>query len=444
MARASIRKRLPGHRAEPPAAGRRVELWRPPIVALAAALSVVAAVAEPGEPAGRETRREPRAAAAETARQQARLQKVRQDMDALRQRLAETEARAGSVLDAIDEIDLTVSLLRGESAMLRDELRATAQREATARLDAEVLAGQLATSEEEMRRWLGEVYKVGPVRYVRLLASASSPAQIVAGRRAVEALSLAEGRRIDSYRDERDRFDRALADLAGERLRLADLETQLATKSAELRDSRRRKEAVLSSLKRQRASQRLALGELQDNEREIRSLLENLARPGQGPPVPSTGIARFRGQLAWPARGRLAVPFGNVRHPRFATVVPHPGIEIASDPGQEVRAVFEGRVAFSDWFKGYGEMIVIDHGDGFLSIYGHVQERLAAAGEDVGRGQVIARSGDAGTFDVPGLYFEIRHAGKPEDPVPWLRSAPTRIAEERAKGRSGASPRTAP
>jgi len=235
-----------------------------------------------------------------------------------------------------------------------------------------------------------------------------------------------------------------LADLAGERQQLASLETQLAAKSAELRDNRRRKEAVLTGLKRQRASQRLALGELQDAERTIRSLLENLARPGHSPPVPSTGIARFRGQLAWPARGRLAVPFGNVRHPRFATVVPHPGIEIASDPGQEVRAVFDGRVAFSDWFKGYGEMIVIDHGDGFLSIYGHVQERLATVGQDVGRGQLIARSGDAGTFDVPGLYFEIRHDGKPEDPVPWLRSVSTRIAEGSVKGRGGASARTAP
>ena len=120
-----------------------------------------------------------------------------------------------------------------------------------------------------------------------------------------------------------------------------------------------------------------------------------------------------------------------MKHPRFSTEVPHPGIDIAASPGQDVRAVFDGRVIFSDWFKGYGQMVVIDHGDSYLSIYGHVDERLVLNGQDVTRGDVIARSGQGGSFDEPGLYFEIRHDGKAEDPARWLRGAPGALAERR-------------
>jgi len=173
------------------------------------------------------------------------------------------------------------------------------------------------------------------------------------------------------------------------------------------------------------------LGDLVQVEQEIRALLDRLARPDPSGAVPSLGFARFRGLLDWPAPGRLAVPFGNMRHPRFSTIVPHPGIDIASAPGQEVRAVFDGRVVFSDWFKGYGQMVVIDHGDGYLSVYGHVDERQVAAGQDVRRDDPIARSGAGGSFEQPGLYFEIRHDGRPEDPAGWLRGSPGRVAERK-------------
>jgi septal ring factor EnvC (AmiA/AmiB activator) len=110
-----------------------------------------------------------------------------------------------------------------------------------------------------------------------------------------------------------------------------------------------------------------------------------------------------------------------VRHPRFGTQVPHPGLEIAAKPGQEVRALFDGKVAFSSWFRGYSQMIVIDHGDEYLSIYGQLGDRLVEAGQEVRRDDPIARTGEEGPFGSSGLYLEVRHRGKAEDPLPWLR-----------------------
>jgi murein hydrolase activator len=373
---------------------------------------------------------EARSAGAEDRRdlEQARLERVQAEIADLRDRLSRIEARAGSVLDAIEELDLRVALLDREAGTLRREAEEGVARESAARVEAGRLEAKILRSEQELRGFLREVYKVGPTRYLRIVAASDSPAQFAAGQRASEALGLGEGNRIEAYRADRARLDGVLADLGREREEIRRFEGDLKAKDQELKNSRRRKEAVLSGLRHQQAAQKRTLFELVDQERQIRDLVGRLAREGSTGPVPSLGFARYRGALSWPARGRVAVPFGKVRHPRFSTIVPHPGIDIAADPGQEVHAVFDGRVVFSDWFKGYGEMVVMDHGDGYLSIYGHVSERLVTVGEDVRRGNLIARSGEGGSFDAPGLYFEIRHDGKPVDPVPWLRGSPGKVA----------------
>jgi len=360
--------------------------------------------------------------------ERSRLEKVQREIVDLQDRLDRTEASAGSVLDALEELGLKMSLLEREAESLRGEARSTAERQTETRHEALVLEGRLAETERDLRGYLREAYKVGPARYLKVVVAASSPSQVASGYRAIEALSLAEGSRIESYRADRRLLDEVLADLQSQEAALQALQIQLRGKSRDLLQARGRKQAMLAGLQREQASQKVLLSELVQVEQEIQTLLTRLARPGDLEPVPSLGFARFRGLLEWPARGRLAVPYGNVRHPRFSTEVPHPGIDIAAAPGQDVRAVFDGRVVFSDWFKGYGQMVVIDHGDGYLSVYGHVDERLVAAGQDIGKGDLIARSGEDGSFDQPGLYFEIRHDGRPEDPARWLRGVPGTVA----------------
>jgi septal ring factor EnvC (AmiA/AmiB activator) len=397
----------------------------------AAVAFLLAAWTVPEALQAKEVRGEGRDPAEARRAEEIRLERVRAEIEEIRQRLKGTESKAGSVLDALDELQLKMALLGREAQSLRQQSREAAGREAAARGEAMEVGERIAASERLLKVWLREIYKVGPTRYLRVVAAASSPGEIAAGHRAVEALSLGEGRRVEAFRADRDRLDAALQEIAAERENLARLEDELASRDRELRDTRARKEAVLSGLKREQASQKRALMELAQVEKEVRGLLDSLSGAGRGQKTRSLGFARFRGRLGWPARGKVAVPFGNVRHPRFSTQVPHPGIDIAAPPGQDVRAVFDGRVIFSNWFRGYGQMIVLDHGDGFLSIYGHVDERLVADGQEVRQGDAIALSGEGGSFDTPGLYFEIRHDGKPEDPAQWLRAGAGEVTERR-------------
>ncbi len=108
-------------------------------------------------------------------------------------------------------------------------------------------------------------------------------------------------------------------------------------------------------------------------------------------------------------------------HPRFRTVVPHPGLDIAAPEGSDIRAVFDGTVLYAAWLHGYGLTVLVDHGHGVVSVYAHASVLLVEQGETVVRGQVLGKVGDTGSLEGPLLYFELRVEGRPVDPVAWLR-----------------------
>jgi septal ring factor EnvC (AmiA/AmiB activator) len=383
-------------------------------------------------------------ASAEARRQEEeRLARVRREIEDLKRHLDRLDAREGSLVDTLDEVDLKAALLRREGTALEREIVVAEARQAANEAEAAEVGARIAATEAVLRRWLRDAYKAGPLRYLRLVAASSSPAQVASARRTIDALGLAEGRRLAGYRDDRRRLAETEARIEADRLVLLDLRADLERKTAETGQTRREKAALLADLRRRRASQKRMLIDLVQVEKDVRGLLESLARPGSEGPPGSLGFARRRGMLEWPARGRVAIPFGNVRHPRFGTEVPHPGVEIAAPEGQAVRAVFDGRVVYADWFRGYGQMLVIDHGDGYLSIYGHVDERLVSGGQMVRQGERIAHCGSGGSFEIPGLYFEIRHEGRPVDPAGWLRR--DRVAQAAPgtprSGTKGARPR---
>ena len=131
-------------------------------------------------------------------------------------------------------------------------------------------------------------------------------------------------------------------------------------------------------------------------------------------------FASLKGKLPWPAQGRIDEDFGKSRggtRPRWN------GVLLAAEPGTPVRAVYHGRVAFSDWLPGLGLLLILDHGDGYLSLYGQNEVLLRESGEWVAPGEILGQVGSAGGRS--GVYFELRHDGKPIDPGDWMRGSPT-------------------
>ncbi len=139
------------------------------------------------------------------------------------------------------------------------------------------------------------------------------------------------------------------------------------------------------------------------------------------PPLSEKGFGAQKGRLSLPARGEIVGSFGRHKHPEFNSYTVSNGISIAAPQGADVHSVYDGQVIFADYFKGYGNMIIVDHGGGFFSLYAHAARIVKKVGATVSRNEVVATVGDVDSSRGPTLYFEIRYQGKPVDPSPWFR-----------------------
>jgi len=192
----------------------------------------------------------------------------------------------------------------------------------------------------------------------------------------------------------------------------------------EIKAVKKEKKVYLTKLTQEKESYERALQELGRSASRIDSLLrdlENRRRAAAGRPPTGTFVPRgLKGSLPWPAEGNVMTYFGRQKHPTFNTYVQRKGIEIRTTEGSAIYAVMPGTVVYADWLKGYGLVIIVDHANGFFSLYAHASKILTSVGEQVGSGHVIGETGDTGMTGENTLYFELREGAEPVDPLQWL------------------------
>ncbi len=194
------------------------------------------------------------------------------------------------------------------------------------------------------------------------------------------------------------------------RIKLAKKNEALALK--------RSKSRLLGRVKRQKGRSMKIAKELEGAAKELQGLLEELRSKRGG--YSASGFSHKRGTLPRPVKGRVVAVFGKVRHPRFRTVTFNNGIVIDAPAGMAVKSVYAGKVVFTGWLKGYGQLMILDNGGGFYTLYAYLDKILKRRGEVVAGGDEIGLVGDTGPRESPGLYFELRERGVPRDPLRWL------------------------
>jgi murein hydrolase activator len=251
---------------------------------------------------------------------------------------------------------------------------------------------------------------------VRLLLSIDKPSDFFRGYRFVSTLARNDNARVAAFR-------RDLAALAGERAALEqrtkesiDLRNRLVSTRRSLDQQRARKTELLTSLVEKKETNAAYVEELAQAEGRLQQMLGGLG----GDDAVAVPMGAFRGSLPWPVEGKVLAGFGRRKHPRFDTYTVHNGLEIEAAPGTPVCAVHEGTVVFADRFRGYGLLVVIDHGGKHHSLYAQLGEAAVSQGQAVAAGDVVGTAGEGGG-EGPGLYFEMRYQGRAEDPADWLR-----------------------
>lgn len=382
--------------------------WRPAVILLAT--SLVLSWSPPAT-----------AQSGDTARQRAtELKQLRGRIRQLKQELNQTTGLRDAEREELGRLDDRISTLVGAVGKLDQELRAQTLRLQELKGRQHRVQLDLKRQRQGLVRHVRAAYAMGQQEYMKLLLNQDDPAAVGRVMAYYGYLGRARSRQIASTRaslEELARLEWQIAERTGElrQLRAAQTERKQA-----LLEVHKQRSQVLAELDRKVYGQTEEISRLRGDERRLQRLLDELQRHLAGIPGDPVFERRFRdakGKLPFPTRGRILVRYGE---PKRGGQLRWKGVLVGGEIGQDVISVARGRVAFADWLRGFGLLLILEHGDGYMTLYGHNQGLYAQVGDWVEGGQVIASLGHTGDVSQPGVYFEIRRQGRPRDPLGWL------------------------
>jgi len=374
------------------------------------------------------------AAAKQTpAQKEAELRQLNQRIDKVRKSVNADVQKRDKLSVQLREAELGVQAARKEldqihaqrlatEARLRELQAEQAQREKELDGERTALAGELRTA-----------YVNGREEQLKLLLNQEDPSTLGRLLAYYGYFGRARAERIRGIQDKLEHLALVREKIVAEQTRLGALEEQRATRVADLKSSQDRRAKAVSAIDQSLKTRGGELKRLQSQAKGLEKLITELrkaieraqtAQPARKGGSTGSGIAKqapfepLRGKLPWPVQdGKLLARFGQ---PRAGGSLRWQGMLIGTDRGARVRAPFAGRVVYGDWLPGMGLMLVIDHGGGYMSLYGHNEELFRKVGESVAAGDVIGAVGDSGGHSQPALYFEVRRGKTPVDPQTWL------------------------
>ncbi len=341
------------------------------------------------------------------------LEKTRGDRSALEGTLEQNEKEISEILKKIQTIQRDIKQGGDKISALRSQQRNLE----SARTEQQALVARQVRS----------AFELGNEAYLKVVLNQDDPNELSRMITYYDYFNRARAEQIRAYRETIHSIDKVTSELAEKNLQLASDRQALDQRNISLSRVRTEKEATLAELTRAIASAGQEIQTREKDRERLEFLLERITAGIINLPTPGDTVpfADQRGKLLMPVAGRITSKFGSARN---AGKLHWDGVFIEAPTGAPVNAVHYGRVVFSDWLRGFGLLLIINHGDGYMSLYGHNQVLYRETGDWVIAGETIATVGDSGGQNQSGLYFEIRQAGKPSDPQLWCQARPASAA----------------
>jgi len=351
-----------------------------------------------------------------------------QELEAVRDRISDLKASMDKATRARDKVtsDLQAAEVKiGEQQLLIRDLER--DRDRTARRLGE-LEGEIETRETELRTESGELaeqvraaYMAGGQERLKLLLNQQDPATLGRLLAYYDYLNRHRAGNIRSVNDRLKTLGELRSEAVAEKARLDDIAERRYAELAVLNSAQEERRALLAELETRMANEGREIERLAAEEKQLGRLIAELTSILSDYPITSEEpFASYKGRLTWPIKGQLVRDYGQ---PRSGALTWN-GVVLAAPRGSDVRAVYHGRVVFADWLAGMGLLIIIDHGDDYLTLYGYNETLLKNPGDWVAPGDVIATVGDSGGQLAPGLYFEVRKGTRTVNPRSWVTRQP--------------------
>jgi septal ring factor EnvC (AmiA/AmiB activator) len=343
------------------------------------------------------------------------------ELDRTRQRLAEIEKQLGDLsgreqasLSRLASLQEQISVTRSYLARLRSQAAARSNEIAQVAREMQETQAEAEVRKEELDRRLNSIYKYGRTSPLTALLSTRSVPEVYRKMTYLRWVVRADQRLAAELKELNSRLHAQRARLVAARTELERLQREQLDQEAKLSSAIADESSLLKKVRGEKEARQELQRQLSESAARLQNLLVDLQRrKEQAQPETVTEFGAEKGKLPWPLRGKIIAAFGSQVHPRYKTKTSNLGIDIKAEPTSAVRAVASGRVAYADQFRGYGNLVIVDHGGGFYTLYANLTDMSAQVGTAVAAGTKVGSVADY-------LHFEIRRDGKAVDPVDWL------------------------
>ena len=352
----------------------------------------------------------------------AELAKLREQINSLRLELNHTKSLHDSVRAELRQLESDISHRIRSLKKIKRQLRQKTRKLVKLKKQQHRYQKELATHQKLLGQQVRAAYVIGRQEFLKLMLNQEDPAVVGRAMTYYDFFNRARSQRIDDARQTLVQLESVKLKIQQERQQLKQLKVTQEQEKSALKKTSGARAIVVARLNAELKNKGKTLARWLEDEKQLQRVVEaiqevmpeTLTDRGQ-----RTVFSAQRGRMSWPTRGKLKALFGK---PREAGQVLWNGVLITAVEGKEVRAISHGRIAYADWLRGYGLLIIIDHGEGYMSLYGHNQSVFKETGDWVEAGEVVGSVGKSGGQDEAALYFEIRHNGKPRNPAKWCKS----------------------
>lgn len=359
------------------------------------------------------------------------LEELRSRIGALQKQLAESEESKSEAGDALRESERAVSETNRKLYQLADQRRHVNAELTTLRSRARTVESDITTEQATLSKLLYQQYVTGQSDVIKLVLNREDPNEIARQLHYLGYVSRARAELLASLRYNLANLEKLANETRAKSAQLRALQNEEASQKRRLEMEKAERQNIYAQVSSQIAQSRKQLSTLKRDEERLTRLIERLAKevarkkPGKrmtnrALPSADSGFGPFRklkGRLRLPVVGELVNRFGTQRQDSGLS---WKGLFISAAPGREVKSIAGGRVVYADWLRGFGNLMIVDHGEGYMSLYGNNESLLKQVGDETKAGDTIASVGNTGGNPDSGLYFELRYQGKPFDPLPWV------------------------
>lgn len=363
-------------------------------------------------------------AQANDAEQQKKLKALKENIEKLRKELEATKSSRDEINKSLEQTEKNIGELNKKSKEIERELQERKKKLNELRQEREDLSSKKREQENIVANYISSAYQLGNQGNLRLLLNQEDPARVSRNLKYYDYLLQARAEKISEFMRTIERINSIEPEIAAQAHQIQLDYQNLESQTQKLKQAQKERQQVMRSLEKDIGSkdqQLRSLAKDRDNlERILERVIENIAdiKLDSANNVP---FASLKGKLPWPTKGKILRSFGSQRMANNS--LRWEGVLIGTREGDPVQAVHYGRIIFSDYLRGHGLLIIIDHGAGFMTLYAHNQALYKTLGEWVQRGETIAAVGNSGGQQQSALYFELRYKGTPANPQQWFRRA---------------------